>query len=123
MKNLFASAIVLVVVALLFSSCKKESVKCYSCINKQYSYCGNVQASAFGQSFNFNQCFADSDARNNFITTSENTASNIPGAVVTSTKTDTISVDLSEDVCGTDDRTVQNFVSLWEAQGYTCTAK
>ncbi len=118
MKNFFTLAL-FVTLALSFNSCKK----CYTCIKQEYSYCGNVQASAFGQNINFNQCFADSDARNSFIANSENTASQIPGATVTTSKTDTLAVDLSQEVCGNNKTTNQNFVDLWEAQGYSCSAK
>ncbi len=118
MKRILAVALVLVAVV-SFSSCKK----CFNCNKQVYQYCAQVEGSALGQSFNFNQCFSDSNARNDFASGIEGNVGALPGASASTTKSDTLIEELNQEVCGGNKTTNQNFVDLWEQQGYTCTEK
>lgn len=118
MKKILALALVLGGI-ISFTSCKK----CYNCNKMEYQYCATMDVTTpFGGNV-FTQCFSDSNQRDGFISSVEGGAGSIPGASVNSSKSDTLVNDLNQEVCGGNKTTNENFVQLWEEQGYTCTEK
>lgn len=118
MKKILALALVLGGI-ISFTSCKK----CYDCNKKEYQYCATVDVtSPFGGNA-FTQCFSDSNQRDGFIASVEGGIGAVPGASASSTKSDTLVSDITQEICGGNKQSNENFVKLWEEQGYTCTEK